>query len=82
MTSDGQPYAVAKFRAIVQEQVMLGYLTKGGVTFGDSEQMTPYERTIALEVMKEILDKQNGHGAPPPEQPYKNDPKSRLTSGM
>ena len=38
---------------------MLAYLTKGGVTYGDSEEMSPYERKIALDTIQEVIDKQN-----------------------
>lgn len=58
MTSDGQPYHRAKYKEIVSEQVTLGYLTKGGVSYQDSEMMTPYERKIALDTMKEIYKSQ------------------------
>lgn len=33
-------------------------MTKGGVTYGDSENMTPYERKIALDAIKELLEEQ------------------------
>lgn len=38
---------------------MLAFLTKGGVTYGDSEEMSPYDRKIALDTIQEVLDKQN-----------------------
>lgn len=38
---------------------MLAYLTKGGVTYGDSEGMSPYDRKIALDTIQEVLDKQS-----------------------
>lgn len=56
MTSDGQLYHRAKFKQIISEQVTLGYLTKGGVPYGDSEKMTPYERKIALDIIRDIID--------------------------
>lgn len=59
MTSDGQPYHRAKYKEIISEQVILGYLTKGGVTYQDSEEMTPYERKIALQTIKDLLEAQN-----------------------
>lgn len=36
----------------------MSYLTKGGVPYGDSEDMTPYERKLALDAIKEILSVQ------------------------
>lgn len=60
MTSDGRPYHRVRYKQIVEEQVTLSYLTKGGVTYGDSEEMTPYERKIALDTMTEIINAQNG----------------------
>lgn len=59
MTSDGQPYHRVRYKEIVSEQVILGYLTKGGVTYQDSELMTPFERKIALDTIKNLLDTQN-----------------------
>lgn len=59
MTSDGQPYHRVKYKEIISEQVILGYLTKGGVSYNDSENMTPYERKIALDTIKELLETQN-----------------------
>lgn len=59
MTSDGQPYHRAKYKEIISEQVILGYLTKGGVTYQESEEMTPYERKIALQTIKDLLEAQN-----------------------
>lgn len=58
MTSDGQPFHRVKYKQIVSEQVTLGYLTKGGVSYRDSEEMTPYERKIALDTITEILNEQ------------------------
>ena len=58
LTSDGQPYHRARYKAIIQEQIMLGYLSKGGVTYGDTEEMTPHERQIAMDTIKEILETQ------------------------
>lgn len=59
MTYDGQPYHRAKYKEIVTEQVILGYLTKGGVTYRDSETMTPYERKIAIEAINNLYKEQN-----------------------
>lgn len=57
-TSDGKPFARVRYKEIIAEQVTLGYLTKGGVTYGDTEQMTPNERTLALDAIKKILEAQ------------------------
>lgn len=59
MTDDGRPYAPEKYKSIVQEQVILGYLTQGGVSYQDTEEMTPYERKIAYDTIKEIIESQN-----------------------
>lgn len=59
MTSNGKPYYRERFREIVREQVAIGYYSKGGVNYGDTEIMTPYERTLAYEALKEIIDAQN-----------------------
>lgn len=59
LTSDGQPYHIAKFKEIVSEQTILGYLTKGGVSFTDSNNMTPYERRLATDAIREFLEAQN-----------------------
>lgn len=58
MTSKGQPFARVRFKEIISEQVTLGYLTKGGVTYGDSENMSPHERKLAIDAIKEILAQQ------------------------
>ena len=42
----------------MQEQVYLSYITKGGVSYSDSEMMSPYERKIALEYMCDLFEKQ------------------------
>lgn len=79
MTSNGEPYSRVRYKAIIQEQVMLGYLSKGGITYGDTECMTPYERKIARDTIEEILEMQNKQR----EQAYQNsqinkDPKTLL----
>lgn len=38
---------------------MLGYMTKGGVSFSESDEMTPYERQIALDTIREAYEEQN-----------------------
>lgn len=58
MTSDGEPFIRVKYKSIIKEQVLLGYLTKGGVTYGDTEEMTPNERKLALDAITEILQSQ------------------------
>lgn len=59
MTSDGQPYHRARYKRIIEEQVFIGYLSKGGVTYQDTDMMTPYERRIAKEFLEELLRGQN-----------------------
>lgn len=62
---------------------MIGYLTQGGVTYGDTEQMTPYERKIALDTIQEVLDHQNKtrqEAVEKAKQSRKSDPKSGLTA--
>lgn len=59
LTSDGTPYAPLRYKAIIEEQVVLSYLTKGGVTYQDSDNMTPYERKIAMDTIKDLLEGQN-----------------------
>ena len=58
MTSDGKPFARVRFKEIISEQVAVGYLTQGGVTYGDSEKMSPHERKLALDAIRELLDAQ------------------------
>lgn len=85
MTSDGQPYFRARFKSIVEEQVLLGYLTKGGVTYGDTEEMTPHERKIALDTIKELLEAQNKaqeNSMKKAQGSKSKDPKTGLTSGV
>ena len=55
LTSDGQSYHRLKYKQIIQEQVTIGYLTKGGVSYSDTDNMTPYERQLAYDTIKEIL---------------------------
>ena len=79
MTSNGEPYHRLRYKAIIQEQVMLGYLSKGGITYGDTEEMTPHERKIAKDTIMEILEEQSKQR----EQAMQNaqqpkDPKTRL----
>ena len=38
---------------------MLGYLSKGGITYGDTEKMTPHERKIVRDTIEEILETQS-----------------------
>ena len=65
---------------------MIGYMSKGGVTYGDTEKMTPHERQLTLDALKEILEsqakaaKEAGKNVQPLDS--KREPKSRLTSGM
>ena len=82
LTSDGQPYYRARYKNIIQEQVMLGYLTKGGVTYGDTENMTPHERKIALDTIKEVIENQSQaqQAAINQKNNTVKDPKSRMTS--
>lgn len=79
MTSKGEPYHRVRYKNIIEEQVLLGYLTKGGVTYGDSEDMTPYERKLALETMKKFLETSNDAATPNTIVP--NDPKTLMTKG-
>lgn len=83
MTSDGQPLYRVKYKQIVSEQVTLGYLTKGGVSYRDSEEMTPYERKIALDTITEILNdqvsKQNEMIKQAEMNRKNSSPKSRMT---
>ena len=58
MTSNGEPYQRVRYKDIIQEQVILSYLTQGGVTYGDTEKMSPYDRKIALDTIQELLDGQ------------------------
>lgn len=58
MTSNGQPFARVRFKEIISEQVTLGYLTKGGVSYSDSENMSPYERKLAIEAITDFLKAQ------------------------
>lgn len=53
-----KPYAPIRYKAIVQEQIYISYMTKGGVSYSDTEKMTPYERKIATDFIKEMLDAQ------------------------
>lgn len=84
MTSDGQYYPQVKYKSIIKEQVMIGYLTKGGVTYGDTEEMTPYERKIALETITEVLEQQNQQQQAQIDaaKNKNNDPKTGLTAGI
>lgn len=76
LTSDGQPYSRVRFKSILQEQVLIGYLTKGGVTYRDTEEMSPYERKLVLDTMKEVIDGQKNQV----NSTVINDPKTRMTS--
>ena len=76
MTSDGQPFHRFKFKSIIEEQVLLGYLTNGGVTYADSNEMSPYERKLALDAIKEL--KQGVSSGPQVTQI--NDPKTGQTA--
>jgi hypothetical protein len=78
LTSKGEPYHRVRYKNIIEEQVILGYLTKGGVAYGDSENMTPYERKLALETMKKFLEASENAT---PETIVPNDPKTLLTKG-
>ena len=53
------PFGPLKYKSIVQEQVYLSYITKGGVSYSDSEKMTPYERKVAVDFMVDLMDKQS-----------------------
>lgn len=55
---------------------MIGYLTKGGVSYRDTEDMTPYERRIVLETIKEVLEGQREEA----NRTVVNDPRSGMTS--
>jgi hypothetical protein len=59
LTYDGQPYHRLKYRNIIEEQVLIGYLSKGGVSYHDTDIMTPYERRIAKETLEKIVQEQN-----------------------
>ena len=56
LTSKGQPYFRVAYKNIVEEQTLIGYLTNGGVTFGDTEKMSPHDRKLVLDFMKEVND--------------------------
>lgn len=83
MTSDGRPYCRVRFEQIVEEQVTLGYLTKGGVSYSDTESMTPHERKLALEVVEKIIERQNKvRQEMVDKSSRRTDPKTALTSGV
>ena len=77
LTSDGQPYNRIRFKTIIQEQVLIGYLTKGGVTYGDTEGMSPHERKLVLDAMKEVIESQSKQ---PQSSQVISDPRTRMTS--
>lgn len=58
---------------------MLSYLTKGGVTYGDTERMSPYDRKIAIDYMKEVLDAQTQAREQAMSPTTVNDPKTGMT---
>lgn len=58
---------------------MLGYLTKGGITYGDTELMTPHERKIAMDTIKEILEEQNKQRESAIKNNSKRDPITRIS---
>lgn len=58
MTSDGRSYHRERYKQIIAEQVTIGYLTKGGVTYSETDDMSPYERRIAYETIRDILESQ------------------------
>ena len=86
MTSNGEPYYRARYKEIIKEQVVLGYLTRGGVSYEDSDHMTPYERMLSLEAIQDYLTEQNEAQKKAFESARGGrtikDPKSALTSGI
>lgn len=90
LTSDNKPFAPVKYKSIISEQVLISYLSKGGVTYGDTENMTPYERKVAYDTLREIYDEQakaqknaieQARAKREKNESKMKDPKSRLTSG-
>lgn len=82
LTSDGKPYGQVKFKQIVSEQVTIGYLSQGGVSYRDTETMTPYERKIAYEVLNNIYEEQSKVHKKAMEEASLNRKNSSPRSGM
>lgn len=54
----GKPYKVVKYESIVADQTLISYLT--GMTYYDTESMTPFERDKILDNIKIIKASESG----------------------
>ena len=82
MTSDGQYYHRVRFKQIISEQVAIGYMSKGGVSYSDTDNMTPYERKIAYDTLIEIIQGQANKVQSEMNNQRLNDQRSAPRSGL
>jgi len=55
---DGRLYKQKRYDDIVEEQVLIAYLTKS-ISFTDVDYMTPYDRGLVLKCIREIKKEEN-----------------------
>ena len=50
---DGTPYKAAQYRSIIEEQVMISYLSQS-ISFFDTDMISPHDRKIILNTLRDI----------------------------
>lgn len=52
--SDNRLYRNIKYDNIIKDQVAIAYISKGGISISDSDELSPYDRKLVLDTLTEI----------------------------
>jgi len=60
MTTDsGRPYKAVRYDEILEEQVAISYISKGGISLMDTDGVSQYDRKIILQSLLKIKEQEN-----------------------
>lgn len=72
---DGRTYKHHKYDEIIKEQVIISYLSKGAISVQELDEMSPYDRKLISDTLKEIKDAE----MPANNKAFRKNPKSRTS---
>lgn len=56
---NGVPYKIQRHQDIIEEQVLIGYLSKGAINLENTDMVSPYERKLILNAILKIKEQEN-----------------------
>ena len=60
MTTDsGRPYKAVRYDEIIEEQVAISYISKGGISLMDTDGVSQYDRKIILQSLLKIKEQES-----------------------